>query len=76
MLEGSVGKAGETLRIPAQLVEIANGYVVWSEIHECPLDNCLEVQKKASQAVARRMRFLIAQTKRQMQGSAPGGSGR
>ena len=75
-LTGNVRKAGRTLPIAAQLIEVASGYVVWSEIHECALDNSLEVQKKAPQAVTGTMRLLIAQANCQMQDSTQEGTRR
>ena len=44
VLDGSVRKSGETLRVAARLVRADEGYVVWSENYDRPLDDKLMVQ--------------------------------
>jgi len=44
VLDGSVRKSGETLRVAARLVRADDGYVVWSENYDRPLDDKLMVQ--------------------------------
>src|SRR5215470_6098257 len=44
LLDGSVRKSGDRLRIAARLIRAENGYVVWSETYNRPLDDILRVQ--------------------------------
>jgi len=44
VLDGSVRKSGETLRVAARLVRADDGYVVWSENYDRPLTDKLMVQ--------------------------------
>ena len=44
MLDGSVRKSGDTLRVAARLVRADDGYVVWSETYDRPVDDKLMVQ--------------------------------
>jgi len=44
VLEGSVRKSGDRVRITAQLIRADNGYHLWSETYDRDLDNIFEVQ--------------------------------
>jgi eukaryotic-like serine/threonine-protein kinase len=60
VLEGSVRKAGERLRITAQLVNVADGYRVWSERWDRRLEDIFDVQDEIAHAVvsALQVQFL------------------
>jgi serine/threonine-protein kinase len=60
ILEGSVRKAGERLRITAQLVNIADGYRVWNERWDRRLEDIFDVQDEIARAVvaALQVQFL------------------
>jgi len=51
VLEGSVRKSGNQVRITAQLVRADNGYHLWSETYDRTLDNIFVVQDEISAAV-------------------------
>jgi TolB-like protein len=59
VLEGSVRKSGNTLRITAQLVRADNGYDVWSETYDRPLDDIFKIQDEISGAVVTALRVHI-----------------
>jgi transcriptional activator of cad operon len=44
VMDGSVRKSGDRVRIAARLVRADSGYVVWSETYERPLNDVLMVQ--------------------------------
>ena len=44
VLEGSVRKSGDRVRITAQLIRADNGYHLWSETYDRDLDNIFELQ--------------------------------
>jgi TolB-like protein/Tfp pilus assembly protein PilF len=51
VLEGSVRKSGNTLRITAQLIRADSGYHVWSRTYDRPLDDVFKVQDDIAGAV-------------------------
>ena len=52
ILEGSVRKAGNRVRITAQLVKAADGYHLWSETFDRDLDDIFAIQDETAKAVA------------------------
>jgi len=52
LVEGSVRKAGEQVRITAQLIDTADGSHVWSEIYDRELINVFEIQSEIAEAIA------------------------
>jgi len=44
VLDGSVRKSGDRLRVAVRLVRAENGYVMWSESYDRPFDDLLMVQ--------------------------------
>ena len=52
VVEGSVRKAGERIRVTAQLIEVASGDHVWAERFDRNLENIFEVQDEVTQAIA------------------------
>ena len=53
VLEGSVRRSGDTLRVSARLVNTANGYVVWSDAFDRPGADRLAVQAQVATAIGR-----------------------
>lgn len=56
ILEGSVRKAGNRVRITAQLINVADGYHIWSEIYDRDLTDIFEVQDEISSIIANKLR--------------------
>jgi TolB-like protein len=52
VLEGSVRKAGRHVRITAQLVNVADGFHLWSETYDRQLDDAFAVQDEIARQVA------------------------
>ena len=50
-LEGSVRKAGEKLRITAQLINVADGFHLWSETYDGDMKDILAMQSDVAQRV-------------------------
>jgi TolB-like protein len=59
IMEGSVRKAEQQLRITVRLTEVATGFQVWSEVFERPLKDVFEIQQQISKAVARALRIEV-----------------
>jgi serine/threonine protein kinase/lipoprotein NlpI len=51
VLEGSVRKAGNRLRITAQLINVADGYHMWSERYDRDMDDIFAIQDEISLAI-------------------------
>jgi TolB-like protein len=64
LLEGSVRKAGDQVRITTQLVSAADGYHLWSETYDRKLTDVFAVQDDIAQAVvaALKVKLLPGQT--------------
>src|SRR5215469_7173912 len=54
VLKGSVRKAGSRVRIMAQLINVADGYHLWSERYDRELKDIFEVQDDIARAIASR----------------------
>jgi TolB-like protein/Flp pilus assembly protein TadD len=52
VLEGSVRKSGDRVRITAQLIKVADGFHLWSETYDRKLDDIFAVQDEISAAIA------------------------
>jgi len=59
VLEGSVRKAGKRMRIAAQLINVTDGYHLWSETYEEDLADLLTVQAKVAQRVAEALKIEL-----------------
>jgi TolB-like protein/Flp pilus assembly protein TadD len=51
ILEGSVRKAGNQVRITAQLVQVEDGFHLWSESYDRELDNVFAIQDEIAAAI-------------------------
>jgi serine/threonine-protein kinase len=59
VLEGSIQRAGNRLRITVQLINIADGYHIWSERFDREMDDIFAIQDEISLAVADRLKGEI-----------------
>jgi TolB-like protein/Flp pilus assembly protein TadD len=62
VLEGSVRKAGNRVRITAQLVDTADGYHLFSNSYDRVLDDIFEVQDDIATTIARELRVIFPAT--------------
>ncbi|MDH3924529.1 MAG: hypothetical protein OET41_07955 [Xanthomonadales bacterium] len=60
VLEGSVRKAGNKVRITAQLIEAETGYHLWSEPYDREIDDIFAIQDEISSAIGEAMRVELA----------------
>ncbi len=61
VLEGSVRKMGNKLRITAQLVNVADGYHLWSERYDRELEDVFAIQDDISQAIVKALRVILTE---------------
>src|SRR5215468_10331653 len=59
VLEGSVRKSGDQLRITAQLVRAAEGYHVWSETYDRKLDDIFKIQDEIAGEVVKELKVKL-----------------
>jgi adenylate cyclase len=59
ILEGSVRKAGDRLRITAQLVDVASQGHAWAETFDRKLDDIFEVQSEVARKVAGTLKIKV-----------------
>ncbi len=59
VLEGSVRKAGDKLRITAQLINVADGYHLWSETYDGDMKDILAVQSDVAKRVVRALQVQL-----------------
>jgi len=59
ILEGSLQKAGDQVRINVQLVDVQNGLQAWSEKYDRKLDNVFAVEDEIAKAIATRLRVQL-----------------
>jgi adenylate cyclase len=65
VLEGSVRKAGNRVRITAQLINAMDGYHIWSENYDRNLDDIFEVQDEISGIIANKLRENLTQKQKE-----------
>lgn len=59
ILEGSVRKSGNQVRITAQLIKAEDGYHMWSETYDRSLDNIFAIQDEISAAVVEALKIEL-----------------
>jgi TolB-like protein/thioredoxin-like negative regulator of GroEL len=59
ILEGSLQKAGDQVRINVQLVDVKDGLQAWSEKYDRKLDNVFAVEDEIAKAIATRLRVQL-----------------
>jgi serine/threonine-protein kinase len=70
VVEGSLRRIGDTLRVTAQLINIADGYQLWSGRYDRPYGELLAIEDELSRAI---LRVLSPQA---VAGLAPSGDGK
>ena len=59
VLEGSVRKQGDKVRITAQLIQVEDGYQLWSETYDGDLSDVFEVQERIARAIAQELELIL-----------------
>ena len=59
VLEGSVRKSGDKLRITAQLVKTADGYHLWSRQYDRSLKDIFEIQEEIADSIANALSLTL-----------------
>jgi len=61
VLEGSVRRAGSRIRVTAQLIDVANGFQLWSERYDRELADVFAVQDDIASAIVSELRGRFAE---------------
>jgi serine/threonine-protein kinase len=67
VLEGSVRKAGNRIRVTAQLINVADGYHLWSQRYDREMEDVFAIQDEISDAIVAALKVTLAgKEKRQL----------
>jgi len=68
ILEGSVRKSGNQLRISVQLIEVKNGYHIWSHVYDREMKDVFDIQKEIASAIVSTLKTtLLPEEQKQLQ---------
>jgi TolB-like protein/DNA-binding winged helix-turn-helix (wHTH) protein/tetratricopeptide (TPR) repeat protein len=59
ILEGSMRRSGDHMRITVQLVDVRNGYHLWSDNFDRPVEDAIKIQEDVSRAVAQTLQVRL-----------------
>ncbi len=59
ILEGSVRKSGDTVRITAQLIHVDDGFHLWSETYDRKLDDVFAIQDEIADEILGQLRVAL-----------------
>ncbi len=71
LLEGSVQKAGGTLRITTQLVDVRSGYHLWSERFDRSIEDVFAIQDEIGKNVVRALKVTLTENERRVIAKVP-----
>ena len=60
VLEGSIRKAGNRLRITAQLISVAGGHHLWSERYDRELEDVFAIQEEIAGNIVKALRVVLS----------------
>jgi len=59
VLQGSVRRAGNRVRVTVQLVDLKNGFQLWSERYDRQMEDIFEIQDDIARAIAERFKVTL-----------------
>ncbi len=71
VLEGSVRKAGNSLRITAQLIDAESDAHLWAEKYSGTLDDVFDIQEKVSRAIVDALKLRLTSEEQQRMSERP-----
>lgn len=71
ILEGSVRKAGNRIRITAQLINVRDGYHLWAERFDRLVEDIFDVQNEVSQKIADALKISLTNSEKQLLAKKP-----
>ena len=73
VLEGSLRRDGQRLRITAKLVETRSGHTFWAERYDRQLEDVFAIQDEIAHSIARALRLVLSEREKQAIGKVPTG---
>jgi serine/threonine protein kinase len=64
VLQGSVRKAGNRLRISAQLLDVGDGHHLWSETYDRQLEDVFAIQEEIAKNIAGALKVILNETEK------------
>ncbi len=64
VLEGSVRRSGNRVRVTVQLVDAGNGFQLWSERYDRQMEDIFDVQDEIARAIAERLKVTLGEKAR------------
>jgi serine/threonine protein kinase/Flp pilus assembly protein TadD len=61
VLEGSVRKVGNKIRLTAQLINVANGLQLWSERYDREIEDVFAIQDEIAQNIVKALRVVLSE---------------
>jgi serine/threonine protein kinase/Flp pilus assembly protein TadD len=71
VLEGSVRKSGNRLRVTAQLVSVADGNNLWSERYDRQLEDVFVIQDEIAENIVKALRVVLSEGEKRAIEAAP-----
>ena len=71
ILEGSVRKAGERLRVSVQLINASEGFHLWSDRYDRDLSDIFAIQDEITEHVVKALRLVLTEKDRQALARTP-----
>ncbi len=65
VLDGSVRKAGNKIRITAQLIDVRNGFHVWADRFDRLVEDIFDLQNEVSQKIADALKVSLTESEKQ-----------
>jgi len=71
VLEGSVRKQGKRLRITAQLINVEDGYHLWSDRYDREMDDVFAIQDEIALAITENLKLILHDREKAMISKTP-----
>ncbi|MEM7431745.1 MAG: tetratricopeptide repeat protein [Pseudomonadota bacterium] len=62
ILEGSVRRSGDKIRVTAKLIKVADGYQLWSENYDQEMTDIFEIQDNIARNIVDKLRITLVDT--------------
>ncbi len=71
VLEGSVRKQGNHLRVTAQLISVADGFHLWSEKYDSNMDDIFAIQDEIAMAITENLKIILLEKEKDILNKTP-----
>lgn len=71
ILEGSVRRGGNKIRITAQLIDVKSGFQVWADRYDRLIEDIFEIQMDVSEKIAQALKVSLTESEKQSLAKKP-----